>query len=148
MNKEAEKKIVHVFQDGEAFKTVLNAGSHEILADEPESKGGKDKGPDPYDLLLMSLGSCTAITVRMYADRKEWPLDEIYLELRHFKDHASDCKDCDDPKARIDIVEKELIVKGKLSEEQVDRLLEISNKCPVYKTLTDSMEIHSTIEKR
>ncbi|MEX0769887.1 MAG: OsmC family protein [Balneolaceae bacterium] len=143
-----KKKIVHVYQDGEKYKTVLTAGDHEWIADEPESSGGKGLGPDPYDLLLMSLGTCTAVTLRMYAERKKWPVEELYLELRHYRDHAKDCEDCDDPKAKIDQIDKEIIVKGDLSEEQVQRLLEISNKCPVYRTLTGDIEIHSNIVQR
>lgn len=143
-----KKKIVHVHLGDKNYKTVLHAGNHEILADEPESAGGGGQGPDPYDLLLMSLGTCTAVTLRMYAERKKWPVSNIYLELRHFKDHAEDCKDCDDPKAKIDKIEKEIIVEGDLTEEQVERLLEISNKCPVYRTLTGTIEISSAIEKR
>ncbi len=142
------KKIVHVHLDGENYKTVLNAGNHEIIADEPERAGGKDLGPDPYDLLLMSLGTCTVITLRMYAERKQWPVDDIYMELRHFRDHARDCDECEDPKAKIDKIEKEVIVEGDLSDEQMDRLLEISNKCPVYRTLQGDIEIHSTIGRK
>ncbi len=142
------KKIVHIHLDSQNYKTVLNAGDHQLIADEPESAGGQDLGPDPYDLLLMSLGTCTAITLRMYAERKGWPVEDIYLELRHHKDHAEDCEDCDDPRAMIDKIEKEVIVKGDLDEEQINRLLEISQKCPVYKTLTGEVSIDSSIEKR
>ncbi|MEX0994416.1 MAG: OsmC family protein [Balneolaceae bacterium] len=148
MSESIKKKIVHVHQSGDHYKTVLNAGNHEIIADEPETAGGGDLGPDPYDLLLMSLGTCTVVTLRMYADRKEWPLEDIYMELRHYRDHAKDCEDCEDPKAKIDKIDKEIIVKGELTDEQVGRLLEISNKCPVYRTLTGDIEIHSNIEKR
>lgn len=145
---DAGKKIVHVYQDGSTYRTVLTAGNHELTADEPERAGGKELGPDPYDYLLMSLGSCTVITLRMYADRKGWPVEEIYMELRHFRDHAKDCEDCDDPSLKIDKIEKELVVKGDLDQDQVDRLLEISNKCPVYRTLTGELEISSSIVKR
>jgi len=148
MSKDNKKKIVHVYQDGTKYRTVLTAGDHEVVSDEPESIGGADTGPDPYDLLLMSLGSCTAITLRMYADRKGWPVEEIYLELRHFRDHAEDCVDCDDPSLKIDKIEKELVIKGDLSQDQIDKLLEISKKCPVYRTLTGQVEIISAIEHR
>lgn len=148
MSDKIKKKVVHVYQGGEKYKTVLHAGDHEVISDEPDTMGGGDLGPDPYDLLLMSLGSCTAITLRMYADRKGWPLEEIYLELRHFRDHADDCVDCDDPSAMVDKIEKELIVKGDLTDEQIDRLLEISKKCPVYRTLIDELEITSSITRR
>lgn len=141
------KKIVHVHLDGENYKTVLNAGRHKIIGDEPKRAGGKNLGPDPYDFLLMSLGTCTVITLRMYAERKEWPVEDIYMELRHFRDHADDCVDCEDPKAKIDKIEKEIIVKGNLSDKQIDRLLEISKKCPVYRTLKGDIEIISIIER-
>lgn len=143
-----EKKILHIHLPKENYKTVMTAGKHELVADEPDHMGGTDSGPDPYDYLLMSLGSCSVITVRMYAERKKWPVEDIYMELRHFKDHAEDCEDCDDPKARIDKIEKELIVKGDLSQEQLDKLLEISKKCPVHKTLLSDVEIHSSAELR
>lgn len=142
------KKIVHIHIDKNNYKTVMTAGQHELVSDEPLKSGGKDLGPDPYDYLLMALGSCTAITMRMYANRKEWPVEDIYIELRHNKVHAEDCEDCDDPKARIDKIEKEIIVKGDLDRDQIDRLLEISKKCPVHKTMIKSVIVDSTIEKR
>ncbi len=142
------KKIVHIHIDKNNYKTVMTAGQHELVSDEPLKSGGKDLGPDPYDYLLMALGSCTAITMRMYANRKEWPVEDIYIEMRHNKVHAEDCEDCDDPKARIDKIEKEIIVKGDLDRDQIDRLLEISKKCPVHKTMIKSVIVDSTIEKR
>jgi len=148
MAKNSDKKIVHIHLGNDNYKTVMNAGNHELISDEPEKVGGKNLGPDPYDYLLMSLGSCSVITMRMYADRKEWPVEDIYVEMRHFKDHADDCEDCDDPKARIDKIEKEIIIKGDLSDEQIERLLEISKKCPVHRTLLNDIEIISTAEKR
>lgn len=141
------KKVVHAHIDTQKYKVTLNAGEHELIADEPESVGGKNTGPDPYDYLLMALGSCTAMTVRMYADRKEWPLEDVYVELLHHKSHAKDCEDCNDKGSHIDHIEKELIVKGDLSEEQRKRLLEISEKCPVNKTLLADIKITSTLGK-
>ncbi|MDX1671972.1 MAG: OsmC family protein [Balneolaceae bacterium] len=142
-------KIVHVhLPKDEKYTTTLNAGKHELVGDEPESvEGGKDQGPDPYDYLLMSLGSCTVMTVRMYADHKEWPVEDIYMELRHNKRHSEDCKNCDDKKSRIDYIEKELIVKGDLSKKQLDRILEISQRCPVNRTLSGDIEIKSSISQ-
>lgn len=148
MSENKEKKIVHIHLSKENYKTVMTAGNHELISDEPEKLGGKNSGPDPYDYLLMSLGSCSVITMKMYADRKQWSLDDIYIELRHLKDHAKDCKECEDPKAKIDRIEKEIIVKGDLTEDQIEKLLEISKKCPVHKTLLGEMEINSFIEKR
>ncbi|MDX1641178.1 MAG: OsmC family protein [Balneolaceae bacterium] len=143
-----KKKIVHIHLGDQNYKTVMTAGNHELIADEPEKAGGGDEGPAPYDYLLMALGSCSVITMKMYADRKEWPVEDIYIEMRHSKVHAEDCEDCDDPKARIDKIEKDIIVKGDLDDKQLNRLLEISKKCPVHKTLLNDMEIESTVEKR
>ncbi len=148
MAKSNGKKIVHIHLGKNNYRTVMTAGNHELISDEPERAGGEDLGPDPYDYLLMSLGSCTVITLRMYADRKEWPVEDIYVEMRHHKDHAEDCEDCDDPKARMDKIEKEIIIKGDLTDEQIDRLLEISKKCPVHRTLFNDVEIHSTADKK
>lgn len=148
MAKSNDKKIVHIHLGKNNYRTVMTAGNHELISDEPERAGGEDLGPDPYDYLLMSLGSCTVITLRMYADRKEWPMEDIYVEMRHHKDHAEDCEDCDDPKARIDKIEKEIIIRGDLTDEQIDRLLEISKKCPVHRTLLNDVEIHSTADKK
>lgn len=145
---EKKKKVVHIHLGDQNYKTVMNAGEHELIADEPESAGGGNQGPGPYDYLLMALGSCSVITMKMYADRKEWPVDDIYIEMRHFKAHAEDCVDCDNPNAKIDKIEKEIIVKGDLSGEQLERLLEISKKCPVHKTLLNDIEIHSTVNNK
>jgi len=148
MSAENSKKIIHIHTGKEKYKTTMTAGNHELIADEPEGVGGQDKGPDPYDYLLMSLGACTSITLRMYAERKKWPVEDIFVELKHHKDHAEDCEDCDDKSAKIDKIEKEIIVKGDLDQDQLDRLLEISHKCPVNKTLKGDMEMKATIEKR
>lgn len=126
----------------------MTAGQHELISDEPKNIGGSDEGPDPYDYLMMSLGSCTVITIRMYAERKGWDFKNIYMELRHQKDYAEDCKDCDDPKAKIDVIEKEIIIEGDLSDDQLERLLEISKKCPVHKTMQGDLELKSTIERK
>ncbi|MEO1021176.1 MAG: OsmC family protein [Bacteroidota bacterium] len=147
MATEIAQKIVHIHLPAdEPFKTTLTAGSHELISDEPvEVTGGKDQGPDPYDLLLMSLGTCTAMTMKMYARAKGWETGEIYIELRHHKDHAADCSNCEDPTSKIDKIEKEIIIKGALSKEQRDKLLEISKKCPVHRTLLNDIQIDSTI---
>jgi len=92
----SDKKIVHIHLGDQKYKTVMTAGNHELISDEPENVGGKDEGPDPYDYLLMALGSCSVITMKMYAERKKWPVEDIYVEVRQHKAHAEDCKDCDD----------------------------------------------------
>ena len=142
-----KKKIVHAhLPKDEAFTTTLTAGNHELIGDEPTSvDGGKDKGPDPYDYLLMSLGSCTVMTIKMYTKRKGWELDDVYMELRHNKRHDQDCENCEDANSKIDVIEKEVIVEGDLSDEQLDRILDISKKCPVHRTLIGDIKIESSI---
>jgi len=142
-----KKKIVHVHIGTQNYKTSLTAGNHALTADEPDSVGGQNTGPDPYDYLLMSLGSCTAITLRMYIQRKKWQVDDIFVELRHFKNHAEDCEDCDENSAKIDKIEEEIIINGDLTDEQLNKLLEISHKCPVFKTLQGSVDAKTSISR-
>lgn len=150
MTESSKKKIVHVhLPKEEKYTTTLNAGRHQLIGDEHTSvKGGKDKGPDPYDYLLMALGSCTVMTLRMYANHKGWDLKDVYMELRHNKRHDEDCKNCDDKKSRIDFIEKDIIVEGDFTDEQIDRLLEISQRCPVHRTLLGDIKIDSTMERK
>ncbi len=147
MSESEEQKIIHVhLPQKEAFKTTLTAGKHELVSDEPTSvEGGQNLGPDPYDLLLMALGSCTVMTVKMYAQRKGWEVGEMYMELKHNKSHVEDCKTCDMPSSKIDLIEKELIIKGDITDEQKEKLLEISKKCPVHKSLLTEVRIESKI---
>lgn len=137
------KKVVHAHIEDIPYKVDLQAGNHQLFADEPESNGGQDTGPDPYDYLLMSLGSCTAMTVRMYADHKVWPLEDVYVELLHSKAHAEDCKNSDKKTSKIDHIEKDVIVTGNLDEQQKNRLLEVSERCPVHRTLQSDIKITS-----
>lgn len=142
------KKVVHAHIGTTPYEVDMQAGAHQLVADEPASNGGQDVGPDPYDYLLMSLGSCTAMTVRMYADHKDWPLEEVYVELLHSKTHADDCKNCDNQGSKIDHIEKDVIVQGDLTEQQRERLLEISERCPVHRTLKADIKITSTISTK
>jgi len=119
------------------FTTELTVGEHTMLADEPREMGGGDQGPSPYALLLSSLGACTVMTLRMYADRKGWPLDQAVCHLRHAKVHAADCERNDDPKAKVDRIERRIELRGALDEAQRARLLEIAERCPVHRTLTE-----------
>ncbi|MDZ7681806.1 MAG: OsmC family protein [Fodinibius sp.] len=145
-----KQKIIHAhLPSDEEFVTTLTAGSHELVADEPVTvEGGKDQGPDPYDYLLMSLGSCTLMTIKMYANRKGWQLDDIYMELRHNKRHDEDCEQCEDSKSKIDVIEKEVIIEGDLSDMQLDKILDISKKCPVHRTLIGDIKIESSITRQ
>lgn len=124
---------------GEAdFMARMTNGPHELIADEPLDLGGGDQGPAPYDLLLMSLGACSLITMKMYANRKGWPVDDIHMELTHRKEKES--REEGGTVVR-DVVEKSIRVEGDLSEEQVARLLQISAMCPVHRTLQSPTEI-------
>ena len=147
MSDSEEKKIVHIhLPANEPFKTTLTAGKHEIISDEPRSvEGGEDQGPAPYDLLLMSLGTCTAMTMKMYARRKKWPVEDIYIEMRHNKRHADDGANCEDPSSKMDTIEKELVIKGDLNKDQLDKLLDISKKCPVHRTLLSEISINTSL---
>ncbi len=122
------------------FAQEIAAGRHVLRADEP-APAGDDSGPTPYDLLLAGLGACTAMTVRMYAERKDWPLERVAVSLRHEKIHAADCADCETREGRIDRIERRLTLAGELDEAHRARLLEIANKCPVHRTLTGEIKI-------
>lgn len=123
------------------FQQALRLGTHEAYADEPIEYGGDDSGPSPYELLLGALGSCTAMTLRMYADHKKWPLQRISVYLSHAKRHAQDCRDCENQGAKLDAIEREIVLEGELSPEQRTRLIEIANKCPVHRTLLNEVRI-------
>ena len=126
------------------FEQMLLNGRHTLLADEPKAVGGNDVGPGPYEFLLMSLGSCTSMTLQMYASRKKWPLAQVVVRLRHSKVYAEDCADCEKPAAKIDRIEREIEVIGALDAEQRSRLLEIANQCPVHRTLSSRIDIKTT----
>ncbi len=127
------------------YEQVMLDGRHSLTADEPKAVGGGDAGPGPYELLLMSLGSCTSMTVHMYAARKKWPLEQVIVRLRHLRVHAADCEDCEKPTAMLDRIEKEIEFVGPLDDEQRARLLEISGHCPVHRTLTSKIDIRATL---
>ncbi|MFT5049421.1 MAG: putative OsmC-like protein/pimeloyl-ACP methyl ester carboxylesterase [Chlamydiales bacterium] len=130
------KGEVLVRETGMPYTQDVLAGRHELTADEPLSVGGQDLGPDPYGYLLGSLGACTSMTVRMYADRKGWPVDGISVRLRHSKVHAKDCEECESTTGQVDRIERVLEIDGPLlSDEQRARLLEIADRCPVHRTL-------------
>jgi uncharacterized OsmC-like protein len=118
----------------EGYTTQIVAGRHHLLADEPASVGGADLGPSPYDLLLATLGACTAMTLRMYADRKGWPLESVTVHLNHRREHAADAASGEGTR-RLDRLERRLHVEGPLDDAQRARLLEIAERCPVHRTL-------------
>ncbi|CAA9326741.1 MAG: Bll2902 protein [uncultured Gemmatimonadetes bacterium] len=130
---------------GDGYRTEIDAGGFRMVADEPAGVGGTGAGPTPYDLLLAALGSCTGMTLRMYASRKGWPLEDVTVTLREARDHAADCVNCDQPDARITRLDREIVVGGPLDETQRDRLLHISNQCPVHKSLAGAFHIRTTL---
>lgn len=130
----------------ENFQVEINAQNHTIMADEPVEVGGDDVGPNPYDLLLSSLAACKIITVQMYARRKKWPLAGIELNMSTSKIHSKDCEDCEsDPNARVDIIDTEIRFLGDLDEDQIGRLKDISEKCPVHRTLMSETKIRTKV---
>jgi putative redox protein len=123
------------------FQQIVTSGPHEMLADEPVAVGGKDSGPGPYDFLLASLGACTSMTMRMYADRKSLPLDRVTVTLTHGKIHAKDCAECETREGMLDQIDREIRIEGALDAEQRARLMEIADKCPVHRTLHSEIRI-------
>lgn len=141
-----DKGSVAVVERGDGkFTQVLLGRDHVLLADEPLDAGGDNRGPSPYGLLLMALGACTSMTLRLYADRKGWPVDRITVRLKHFRDYAADCKDCDDKDTHIERIERVIDIAGALDGEQRSRLLEIAEKCPVHRTLESRVKIDSRL---
>lgn len=129
------------------FQQTVRVGRHVFSADEPASFGGTDSGPSPYDLLLAALGTCTSMTMKMYADRKGIPLESVYIVLEHSREHVEDCKSCNNEDNRIDVIDRSITLEGNLTEEQRHKLLEIAAKCPVHRTLENRIDIH-TLEVR
>ena len=139
---------VVVAESGEGkFTQVMRSGDHHLIADEPASVGGDERGPGPYDYVLAGLGACTSMTVRMYAERKGWPLDRVVVGLSHHKIHADDCADCETKEGKIDEIERWLTFEGDLDQEQRARLLEIADKCPVHRSLTREVKIRSELKE-
>ena len=129
----------------EGYYQQVRAGKHVLSADEPVDVGGTDLGPNPYDFLLAALGTCTSMTMKMYANRKEWPLENVRVTLSHSRIHAKDCEDCASETGFVDIIERTIAMDGPLDDEQRARLMQIADKCPVHKTLTTETKIRSTM---
>jgi len=136
--------IVRGAADG--FAQEITAGAHHLRSDEPASVGGTDSGPTPYDLLLAALGSCTSMTISMYARRKVWPLERVTVSLRHSRVHAEDCAACETHEAKLTVIDRNIALDGPLSEGQRARLLEVANRCPVHLTLSSKMEIRTRVQ--
>jgi uncharacterized OsmC-like protein/pimeloyl-ACP methyl ester carboxylesterase len=123
------------------FQQAISIGPHRLIADEPVRSGGEDSGPGPYDFVLAGLGACTAMTMRLYADRKSLPLDRVSVMLKHSKIHAQDCAECETRIGMLDQIDRVITIEGALDAEQRSKLLEIADKCPVHRTLTSEIHI-------
>ena len=127
------------------FAQEITAGSHHLRADEPLSSGGTETGPTPYDLLLAALGSCTSMTIALYARRKQWPLNSVTIRLRHSRVHAEDCAACETHDAKLTVIDRDIELDGSLDESQRARLLAIANRCPVHLTLGSRIDVKTRL---
>ena len=144
--KSEQPGLVIVRGAADGFVQEIIAGPHHLRSDEPASVGGSDTGPMPYDLLLAALGSCTSMTMAMYARRKKWPLARVTVRLRHSRVHAEDCAACETQDARLTVIDREIALDGSLDEDQRARLLAIANRCPVHLTLSARIDIRTTLQ--
>ncbi|MCP4978683.1 MAG: OsmC family protein [Maribacter sp.] len=131
------------FDDG--FTTEMKVGNHYMTADEPTSFGGNDFGPSPYELVSAGLSACTAMTLQMYAKRKDWHIDNVEVHISYSKTHALDCEDCESSNAIIDTFHREIKITGDFDDQQLERLLQIADKCPVHKTLHSETQVITKI---
>jgi uncharacterized OsmC-like protein/pimeloyl-ACP methyl ester carboxylesterase len=138
---EAPRNVVVRETRNSKFQQTITTGPHRLLADEPVAAGGEDTGPGPYDFLLASLGACTSMTMRLYADRKSLPLERVTVTLKHQKIHAEDCAECETKAGMLDQIDRVIAMEGALDAEQRKKLLEIADKCPVHRTLTSEIRI-------
>lgn len=128
------------------LKQEIIAGRHALTADEPEAAGGSDAGPDPYSLLLASLGACTAMTLQLYARHKQIRLEKVEVSLRHDRIYAKDCEDCETKEGKVDRIERYISLTGDLTNDQKNRMLQIAQRCPVHKTLTSEISIKDFLD--
>lgn len=137
-----------VVRTEQGYRTEIVANGHSLVADEPRRLGGTNTGPTPYELLASALGACTTITLRMYADRKGWPLDAVEVRLQHEKIHCEDCADVEGPQSKIDHFTREISLEGSLDDKQRQRMLQIADRCPVHRTLEKPAEVTTTLVER
>ncbi|MCM4166425.1 hypothetical protein KCTC52924_03358 [Arenibacter antarcticus] len=142
---DTKHQVVASLDKDDGFTTEMKMGNHYITADEPVSFGGNDFGPSPYEFVSAGLSACTAMTIQMYAKRKKWPLENVEVHITYQKVHASDCENCESPQSKIDTFEREIKLTGNLDEEQISKILEIADKCPVHRTLHNKIIINTKI---
>lgn len=148
VSKDVHKGHVYVEEKDHKFAQNVYSDSHHWLADEPTTVGGNNSGPDPYEHLLAALGTCTSMTIRMYANRKKWPLENIGINLYHERSYNKDCQQCDEAPQQIDYLNREITLEGDLDNEQREKLLEIADKCPVHKTLHEHLVVNTKLGER
>ena len=143
MTEQGDSKPTDVVVRGDAtgFLQEVVSGNHHLRADEPISVGGTDAAPGPYDYLLIALGVCTSMTVGLYARRKQFPLENITVSLRHARIHAQDCEECETKEGMLDRIDTYIELTGPLTAEQRAKLIEIAGKCPVHRTLKSEINI-------
>lgn len=141
--------VVEVREAGTGrFAQDVLTGAHRLRVDEPRDMGGEDSGPSPYGLLAAALGACTSMTLRLYAQRHGWPLEGVFVRLRHSKVHVQDCASCETKEGRMDRIEREVVLDGPLDGEQRARLLEIADRCPVHRTLESEVDVRTRLGER
>ena len=138
-----EPRSVVVSGPAAGFRTDVEVAGHHLVVDEPIAVGGADAGPTPYEMLLAGLGACTVMTLRIYADRRKWPLERARVTLQHRKVHAQDCVDCDKRDAKMDVIDRIVFLEGQLDEEQRAKLIEIAERCPVHQTLKGKIQVNT-----
>lgn len=136
---------VTAYTPASGFRTGVAVRGHTLVTDEPEALGGTDQGPTPYDLLGAALGACTAITLRMYADRKRWPLEGVTVHVEHDRVHARDCASCETEDGHLDRLRRTITLDGPLDDARREILLAIADRCPVHRTLTSEIVIETTL---
>ncbi|WP_299256779.1 bifunctional alpha/beta hydrolase/OsmC family protein [uncultured Aquimarina sp.] len=137
----SQHHVVATLGNDEGYTTQMKVGNHYMVADEPESVGGHDFGPSPYELVSAGLSACTAMTIKMYVARKDWDLQNVEVHTSYDKKHMEDCENCENPSAKIDTFEREIKLEGNLDEKQITRILQIADKCPVHKTLHSETQV-------
>ena len=138
-----EREWISATVGASGYRTDVQAGPHAFVADEPIALGGSGLGPTPYELLLGALSSCMAMTLRMYADRKGWPLQSVTIQLRTDKAHQQDCERCETADVGPPRIARRIELAGPLSDEQRTRLLQIADRCPVKQTLERGLKVES-----
>lgn len=146
-NLKSKHEVVASLSKTDGFTTKMKLGNQYSIADEPKDFGGNNFGPNPYELVSGGLAACTAMTLQMYAKRKEWDLENVEVHTHYGKEHASDCENCEDEMAKIDTFSRVIMLRGNLDKEQREKLLDIANKCPVHKTLISKIQVNTELIK-